>query len=240
MGIAVGDHDRDSWFDYFYTNIHRPLLLHNGGGTFTDVTAAAGLDQDVVPGTGNKRVTWGTIFFDYDLDSFLDLCVAAGTLGASSTTDPQPNLLYHNDGNGISFTDVSASSGFNESGRSRTVVMGDYDRDGDPDLFLVDYGEKALLFRNDYANTTAQTRVIGLLRSPAAARAAHPRGRTTIASSFKSLGVRRTYFSETPSSPARRSSRTILSSPSSRSVRNHAERTPQCLNSPCLTAPAAR
>jgi len=44
MGIAVGDYDRDSWLDYFYTNITSPLLLHNGGGTFTDVTAAAGLD----------------------------------------------------------------------------------------------------------------------------------------------------------------------------------------------------
>jgi len=106
MGIAVGDYDRDSWPDYFYTNIHSPLLLHNNGSTFTDVTAAAGLDQDVVPGTGNKRVTWGTIFFDYDLDGFVDLCVAAGTLGTSSATDPQPNFLYHNDGNGISFTDA--------------------------------------------------------------------------------------------------------------------------------------
>lgn len=154
MGIAVGDYDRDGWFDYFYTNIHSPLLLHNNGRTFTDVTAAAGLDQDVVPGTGNKRVTWGTIFFDYDLDGFVDLCVASGTLGTSSATDPQPNLLYRSDGNGISFTDVSAGSGFDDPGRGRTVVMGDYDRDGDPDLFLVNYGEKAFLLRNDYANTT--------------------------------------------------------------------------------------
>ena len=154
MGIAVGDYDRDGWFDYFYTNITSPLLLHNDGGTFTDVTAAAGLDDDVVPETGKDRVTWGTIFFDYDLDGFLDLCVAAGTLTSSTTDDPQPNLLYHNDGNGISFTDVSASSGFDESGRGRTLVMGDYDRDGDPDLFLVDYGQKVFLFRNDYANTT--------------------------------------------------------------------------------------
>jgi hypothetical protein len=154
MGIAVGDYDRDSWLDYFYTNIKSPLLLHNDGGTFTDVTAAAGLDEDFVPETGEKRVTWGTIFFDYDLDGFLDLCVAAGTLSVSSTTDPQSNLLYHNDGNGISFSDVSTSSGIDESGRGRTIVMGDYDRDGDPDLFLVNYGEKVFLFRNDYANTT--------------------------------------------------------------------------------------
>jgi hypothetical protein len=154
MGIAVGDYDRDGWPDYFYTNIKSPLLLHNNGGTFADLTAAAGLLEDFVPGTGKKRVTWGTIFFDYDLDGFLDLCVAAGTLSASSATDPQPNLLYHNDGNGISFTNISAGSGFDEPGRGRTVVMGDYDGDGDPDPFLVDYGEKALLFRNDYANTT--------------------------------------------------------------------------------------
>ncbi len=156
MGIAVGDYDRDSRFDYFYTNIRSPLLLHNNGGAFVDVTAAAGLDEDVFPGTGNKRVTWGTIFFDYDLDGFLDLCIAAGTLSASTLSDPQPNFLYHNDGNGISFTDVSAGSGFNESGRGRTVVMGDYDGDGDPDLFLVNYGEKAILYRNDYANTTGR------------------------------------------------------------------------------------
>jgi len=160
MGIAIGDYDRDGWPDYFYTNIYSPLLLHNNGGIFTDVTAAAGLLQDFVPGTGKKRVTWGPIFFDYDLDGFLDLCVAAGTLSASSTLDPQPNFLYHNDGNGTSFTDVSAASGIDEPGRSRTIVMGDYDGDGDPDLFLVDYGEKAFLFRNDYANTTGHHGVI--------------------------------------------------------------------------------
>lgn len=154
MGIAVGDFNRDSWFDYFYTNVMSPLLLRNDEGTFTDVTAAAGLHEDVVPETGRKWHTWGAIFFDYDLDGFVDLCVAAGTLTPSSSLDPQPNFLYHNDGNGISFTNVSAGSGFNEPGRGRTVVMGDYDGDGDPDLFLVNYGEKAFLFRNDYANTT--------------------------------------------------------------------------------------
>ena len=154
MGIAVGDYDRDSWLDYFYTNITSPLLLHNGGGTFTDVTAAAGLDEAYVPETGKKRITWGTIFFDYDLDGFLDLCVAAGTLWIDSTTDPQPNLLYHNDGNGITFSDVSSSSGIDDPGKGRTIVMGDYDGDGDPDLFVVNYGESVFLFRNDYANTT--------------------------------------------------------------------------------------
>ncbi|HEY1582390.1 MAG TPA: FG-GAP-like repeat-containing protein, partial [Chthoniobacterales bacterium] len=155
MGIAVGDYDRDGWLDYFYTNITSPLLLHNGGGTFADMTAAAGLDDSIVPATGKKRITWGTIFFDYDLDGFVDLCVAAGSLTpVGVNNDPQPNLLYHNDGNGVSFTDVSSGSGIDDTGRGRTIIMGDYDGDGDPDLFLVNYGDRGILFRNDYANTT--------------------------------------------------------------------------------------
>lgn len=155
MGLAWGDYDRDGWLDYFYTNVRSPLLLHNNSGHFTDVTAAAGLKEDVVPGGNWNRITWGTIFFDYDLDGFLDLCVVAGALTASSSVYPNPNFLYHNDGNGISFTDVSASSGFNDPGRGRTAVMGDYDKDGDPDLFLVNHGESAFLFRND-TNTTGR------------------------------------------------------------------------------------
>ena len=151
MGIAVGDYDRDGWPDYFYTNIKSPLLLHNSGGFLTDVTETAGLLQDFVPGTNVVRITWGTIFFDYDLDGFLDLCIAAGTLRQDRD---QPNLLYHNDGNGISFTDVSKGSGFDDPGEGRTVVMGDYDNDGDPDLFVVNYGQPVHLYRNDYANTT--------------------------------------------------------------------------------------
>ena len=156
MGIAVGDYDRDGGLDYFYTNIGSPLLLHNDGGTFTDITATAGLDDSRVPETGKHRVTWGTIFFDYDLDGFLDLCVATGTLNPDRTAsnDPQPNLLYHNDGNEISFTDISASSGIDDTGRGRTIVMGDYDNDGAPDLFLVNYGENVHLYHNDYAKTT--------------------------------------------------------------------------------------
>ena len=153
MGLAFGDYNRDSWFDYFYTNAGIPLLLRNDGGHFTDATEVAGLADGIVPETGGNRITWGAIFFDYDLDGLLDLCVAAGAITAGTSKFPNPNLLYHGDGNGVSFTDVSVGSGINDTGRGRTVVMGDYDRDGDPDLFLVNHGESAFLFRNDYANT---------------------------------------------------------------------------------------
>ncbi len=156
MGLAFGDYNRDGWRDYFYTNAGIPILLRNDGGRFANATEAAGLADGKVPVTGGNRVTWGTIFFDYDLDGFLDLCVAAGAITASTSTFPNPNLLYHNDGNGVTFTDVSVGSGINDTGRGRTIVMGDYDQDGDPDLFLVNHGERAFLFRNDYANTTGR------------------------------------------------------------------------------------
>ncbi|MEO5753283.1 MAG: FG-GAP-like repeat-containing protein [Chthoniobacterales bacterium] len=155
MGLAVGDYDRDGWQDYYYTNIGSAVLFRNNGGIFTDVTAAAGLEDALVPGSPRERVTWGTIFFDYDLDGFPDLCVAAGSLRSTIDQDLQPNLLYHNNGNGT-FTDASASSGISDTGRGRTIIMGDYDKDGDPDLFLVNYGEPAHLYRNDLANTTGR------------------------------------------------------------------------------------
>ncbi len=152
MGIAVGDYNRDGLWDYYFTNIGSAYLLRNDGGLLTDVTTEAGVFEDVEPGTGKLRITWGAIFFDYDLDMWQDLVVAAGVISKSSETDPQPNMLYHNDGNGTTLTNVSTGSGIEDERRSRTIVMGDYDNDGDPDLFYVNYAEPVVLARNDTDN----------------------------------------------------------------------------------------
>ncbi len=152
MGIAVGDYNRDGRWDYYFTNIGSAYLLRNDGGLLTDVTTEAGVFEELEPGTGKVRVTWGAIFFDYDLDMWQDLVVAAGVISKSSETDPQPNMLYHNDGNGTTLTNVSTGSGIDDERRSRTIVMGDYDNDGDPDLFYVNYAEPVVLVRNDTDN----------------------------------------------------------------------------------------
>ena len=149
MGIAVGDYDRDSFMDYFYTDngsvpsaggLERAgtILLDNNGSTFSDVTDAAGV--------GSLNFSWGANFFDYDLDGWQDLYMAGGSL---NNFDPIESQLWHNDGNGTSFTNVSAAQGMDDTGRSRSGVFGDYDQDGDPDLFLVNYAGQARLFRND-------------------------------------------------------------------------------------------
>ena len=171
MGLATGDYDRDLDMDYFFSNIGSATLLENDMRTvtfdgspqfaseqFDDETTPAGLFDATHPTTGENRKTWGTIFFDYDNDGFLDLVLAAGTMTDPASDDPQPTLLYNNDGDGT-FTDVTAGSGVQDANRTRTIVMGDYDEDGKPDLFMVNYDGTARLARNTDANTNSWLQV---------------------------------------------------------------------------------
>lgn len=153
MGIAVGDYDKDGFQDYFYTDngsvpsaggLERAgtLMLDNNGSTFTDVTDIAGVSS--------AAFSWGGNFFDYDLDGWEDLFMAAGSLNDFT---PFENKLWQSDGNGTSFTDVSVAQGVDDGGRTRTSVYADYDEDGDPDLFIVNYAGQARLYRNDNGGT---------------------------------------------------------------------------------------
>ncbi len=174
MGIGVGDYDRDGDQDYFYTNleadgvpdpgVQSATLVENQipnvatatySGEFVDMTSTAGLFQAIVPGSNptEGRITWGSVFFDYDLDERPDLAVASGAIFDNKN---QPNLLYHND-NGATFSDVSTGSGIEDAelGGTKTIVMGDYDADGDPDLLGIAFGEPVHLYRNDNANGNA-------------------------------------------------------------------------------------
>ena len=148
MGIAVGDYDRDGLQEYFYTNIgERTLLLHYDSGTFYDTAESSGVYA--YHPDGRHQWTWGANFFDYDLDGWLDLYVAAGTLWLQTNTEenPQPNMLFRNKGDGT-FEDVSGWSGVDDYRRSRSPVYGDYDGDGDVDLFVVNAGEESSLYEN--------------------------------------------------------------------------------------------
>jgi hypothetical protein len=136
-GVAFIDYDNDGWMDLLVLGGTRldgappqatnRLYRNNRDGTFTDVTAKAGL----------TRAGWASAVTvgDYDNDGFDDLFITA--YGR--------NVLYHNNGDGT-FTDVTAKAGLAQSsdryGAGCTWV--DYDRDGRLDLFVATYLDTTL------------------------------------------------------------------------------------------------
>jgi enediyne biosynthesis protein E4 len=158
MGVAVGDYDNDGYPDLYVTSYGKNILYHNNGdGTFTDVTAKAGVAG------GGWSVSAG--FFDYDNDGKLDLLVTrymdwdtahSKDCGGNYHTYCPPgefprttNILYHNRGDGT-FEDVSQRSGISaKKGHGLGVAFADYDGDGFTDIFVANDGMQQYLFHNN-------------------------------------------------------------------------------------------
>jgi hypothetical protein len=149
-GVAVGDYDNDGWLDLMVTSLGPSdsyeydwsvLYRNNGNGTFSDVTATAGV------GAGNNSFladAMSPAFGDYDLDGDLDLAVA-GWYGGSS--------LYRNNGDGT-FTDVTLTAlNIDITGvqglRGFAPRFVDMDGDRYPELLFVADFETSKYFQND-------------------------------------------------------------------------------------------
>ena len=158
MGVAVGDYDNDGFPDLYVTSYGKNVLYHNNGnGTFTDVTAKAGVVA------GGWSVSAG--FFDYDNDGKLDLFVTrymewdtqhSKDCGGNFHTYCPPgefprttNILYHNRGDGT-FEDVSETSGIAaKKGHGLGVAFADYDGDGLTDIYVANDGMQQYLLHNN-------------------------------------------------------------------------------------------
>ncbi len=128
-GCAFLDYDNDGWMDIYLVNsgpcdfyqpakpLRNALYRNNRDGTFTDVTAKAGV-------AGNAY-GMGVAVGDYDGDGLPDLYV----------TQYPHSILYHNNGDGT-FTDVTAKAGVSAPGWATSAVWFDYDNDGRLDLFV--------------------------------------------------------------------------------------------------------
>jgi len=158
MGVAVGDYDNDGFPDIYVTNYGKNILYHNNGdGTFTDVTAKAGV------AAGGWSVSAG--FLDYNNDGHLDLFVTRymewdadhnKICGGDWHTYCPPgefpattNVLYRNRGDGT-FEDVSEQSGIAaKKGRALGVAFADCDGDGFTDIFVSNDGMQQYFYHNN-------------------------------------------------------------------------------------------
>ena len=119
---------------------------------FVDVTAEAGIYFKHDNGAEGRRYlpeTYGSgaAFLDYDGDGFLDIyLVNGGRLPGLSSAPLARNALYRNRGDGT-FVDVTEQTGTGDTGYGMGVAVGDYDNDGDVDLYVTNYGPNRL-YRN--------------------------------------------------------------------------------------------
>lgn len=157
-GASWVDYDRDGDLDIFVYNCtyggQHPTLYRNDGGVFVDISDSAGIAGNFTPHNG-PTIAWG----DYNNDGYPDLYLPLGDYDAT-----YPNMLFCNNGNGT-FTNIADSAGVADTGYGRGAAWGDYDNDGELDLYVVNYwpNHGNVLFRNNGNGTfTNVTTVAGV------------------------------------------------------------------------------
>ncbi len=140
--VAVGDYDNDGDIDLFLTTdggTPHQLYRNRGDGTYALDARSGEKAIDAAHGVSSSA----THFLDYDNDGFLDLWL----IGESQAVDGRGVFLFRNDGTGR-FT--NASNFLSDTVRSgRDGVVGDYDNDGDLDLFLINSNGGVVALRNE-------------------------------------------------------------------------------------------
>jgi hypothetical protein len=158
MGVTIGDYNNDGFPDIYVSNYGMNVLYkNNGDGTFSDVTKRAKV------GGSEKDFSVGAVWFDYDNDSFLDLYVgnylnfdpnykyfyAPDGFPGPLAYDAQPDILYHNNGDGT-FEDVTKAMGIIDlDGRAMGVGAIDYDDDGFVDVYVANDHSMNYLWHNN-------------------------------------------------------------------------------------------
>ena len=171
VGCAIGDYDNDGDLDLYVTNFGPNVLYRNNGdGNFTDVSQSAKVASPL----------WGMscAFADVDNDGFLDLYIATyadyaveknkrcykGNVWVYCGPDafsPSRDVFYHNNQDGT-FSGLTRESGFLAvtPNHGLALTFGDYDDDGDIDLYVANDQEANFLFQNRGDGTFAE---VGLL-----------------------------------------------------------------------------
>jgi len=147
MGVDAGDFDGNGTDDIFITHLMdetNTLYVNLGEALFEDRTREAGLGMP-----GRRYTGFGTFFFDYDNDGWLDLFVANGAVQLVPLG--QPDQLFRNTGKG-SFVEIVDEPEFSLLEVGRGAAFGDVDNDGDTDFLVTNNNGPARLFLNQVGN----------------------------------------------------------------------------------------
>ncbi len=152
MGIAAGDTTHNGRLDLFNTTFsddYKPFYRNDGSASFTDSSSQMGIAEPTVPFLG-----WGTGFFDYDNDGWLDLLEVNGHVYPQvdeqnwGTSWKQRPLLFHNVGGKLTLVAAVEGSGLAVLGVARGAAFGDLFNDGKIDVVINNLDGTPTLLRN--------------------------------------------------------------------------------------------
>ncbi len=152
MGIAVGDYTHNGLLDIYNTTFsddYNPLYRNEGDANFTDIAYQAGIAEASIPFLG-----WGTSFFDYDNDGWLDLMCVNGHVYPAvdqqnwGTTWAERPLLFHNVSGKLQLVPAVEGTGLADVNVARGMTFGDLFNDGKIDVVINNMDSAPSLLRN--------------------------------------------------------------------------------------------
>jgi hypothetical protein len=172
MGIAAGDLTHDGKVDLYNTTFsddYKPLYRNDGDANFTDISYQMGIAEPTIPFLG-----WGTAFFDYDNDGWLDLIEANGHVYPEvdkmpwGTSWQQRPLLFHNVAGKLVLVPAVEGTSLAKIGVGRGLAFGDLFNDGKIDAIINNMDGTPSFLRNVSGdkNHWVELRLVGGPKSP--------------------------------------------------------------------------
>jgi hypothetical protein len=146
MAVDFADYNGDGLLDLFVSDDSYCSLYENiGNGVFVDKANPSGISTAAA-----QFVGWSSSFVDYDNDGDVDIFKTNGALKHLYGHEDQ---LFENEGNG-KFRDISLERGeyFEQEYVGRGACLGDYDNDGDFDIYIVNLNDRGMFLRNNKGN----------------------------------------------------------------------------------------
>jgi enediyne biosynthesis protein E4 len=172
MGIAAGDVFHNGRIDLYITTFsddYKPFFRNDGDANFTDVSYEMGIADPTIP-----FLAWGTAFFDYDNDGWLDLMEANGHVYPQvdkmnwGTSWAERPLLFHNNKGKLEVVPAVEGTGLATLGVGRGLAFGDLFNDGKIDVIINNLDGTPTLLRNvdRNANHWVELKLVGGPKSP--------------------------------------------------------------------------